>query len=500
MSRTIIAGVVTILVLVLTATAYVVTSSQLESRVKRDVRVRVDKAQELLVNTSFLDSLRLLTNVESLARDENLTTALEAAKEPGATEAEVSARAELAFTKYKLEVARGEKIDLLAVLNASGDVVVLHLQGESVSVTNPGMWKTGSALKYPGFAAALDKAKPRAVSDTWNHEGQGLMRIGAAPIRARDGQVAGAVVVAYALGAGAAQKQSSMLGAEVAFFEGEGISATSFRRPQARNEEDTLKREALAKALGSAGLVKQALNSQSGFADPVVVTVDGESFVAGAGRFAVPSPATEGATGGTIGAVVLISLDDAEAPVGVAKVGILLVGLGAILIAVLALWFAQRRIVHQADQIEVGLVEIINGNLDYMFRPVGNELDGLANNLNVMLARLLGRPEPGEEEYDDDGNIINPNRLDFDTALSDKDEEAVKLAQEPESDYYKRIFDEYVAARASVGVTGDVTFDGFVTKLRINESSLTAKYQCSAIRFKVAVADGKVSLKPVPIV
>lgn len=495
MSRTIIAGVVTVLVLVLTATAYFVTSSRLESRVKRDVRVRVDKAQELLVNTAFLDSLRLLTNVEALARDENLMTALEAE-----TEAVASERAEQAFTTYKLEVARGEKIDLLAVLNANGDVVVLHLQGKSLSVTNPGMWKSGDTLKYPGIAAAIDKTKPRAVSDTWNHEGQGLMRIGAAPIRGRDGQVAGAIVVAYALGSEEAQKQSGMLGAEVAFFDGESISATSFSRPQARNEEDTAKREALAKVLSGAGLVKSALGSQNGFADPVVVTIDGERFVAGAGRFTVPSPAQEGSTGSSVGAAVLISLDDAEAPVGVAKMGIVLVGIGAILIAVLALWFAQRRILHQADQIEVGLVEIINGNLDYMFRPVGTELDGLANSLNVMLARLLGRPEPGEEEYDEEGNVINPNRLDFDTSLSDKDEAAVKLAQEPESDYYKRIFDEYVAARASVGVTGDITFDGFVTKLRINESTLKTKYQCSAIRFKVAVADGKVSLKPVPIV
>jgi hypothetical protein len=493
MSRTIIAGVVTVLVLVLTATAYFVTSSRLESRVKRDVRVRVDKAQELLVNTAFLDSLRLLTNVEALARDESLLTALDAENEADANE-----RAETAFTKYKLEVARGESIDMLAVLRSTGDVIVLNLQGKSLSITNPGMWKDGGKLKYPGIAAALDPAKPRAVSDTWNHEGQGLMRIGAAPIRGRDGGVAGAVVVAYSLGATEAQKQSGMLGAEVAFFESDGISATSFSRPQARNEEDTGKREALAKVLSSAGLVKAAL--EHGFADPVVVTVDGERYIAGAGRFAVSSPAVDGDTKGKVGATVLISLDDAEAPVGVAKMGILMVGIGAIVIAILALWFAQRRIVHQADQIEVGLVEIINGNLDYMFRPVGNELDGLASNLNVMLARLLGRPEPGEEEYDDEGNVINANSLDFDTALSEKDEAAVKLAQEPESDYYKRIFDEYVAARASVGNQGEITFDGFVTKLRINESNLKTKYQCSAIRFKVAVADGKVSLKPVPIV
>ena len=36
---------------------------------------------------------------------------------------------------------------------------------------------------------------------------------------------------------------------------------------------------------------------------------------------------------------------------------------------------------------------MINGNLDRTFTPVGSELDGLANGLNVMLARLLGLAE-----------------------------------------------------------------------------------------------------------
>ena len=60
---------------------------------------------------------------------------------------------------------------------------------------------------------------------------------------------------------------------------------------------------------------------------------------------------------------------------------------------------------------------------------------------------------------------------------------------------------EYVEARGSLGESVDsVSFESFVTKLRVNEANLKAKYQCSAIRFKVIVKGNTVTLKPVPIV
>jgi hypothetical protein len=136
---------------------------------------------------------------------------------------------------------------------------------------------------------------------------------------------------------------------------------------------------------------------------------------------------------------------------------------------------------------------------------VGADLDGLAHALNVMLARLLGRPEPGEEEFDEQGNLVHAGTVNFDTEelanLSAADTAAMDLAQEPEPEYYSRLFKEYVRGREQVGEpTESVTYENFVAKLRLNESNLKAKYQCSAVRFRVVVKDDKVSLKPVPIV
>ena len=60
------------------------------------------------------------------------------------------------------------------------------------------------------------------------------------------------------------------------------------------------------------------------------------------------------------------------------------------------------RFIKPLDKIELGVAEIINGNIDYQFRPVGPDFEGLSNGLNVMLARLLGREEPNEDEPEEE--------------------------------------------------------------------------------------------------
>ena len=118
-----------------------------------------------------------------------------------------------------------------------------------------------------------------------------------------------------------------------------------------------------------------------------------------------------------------------------------------------------------------------------------------------MLARLLGRPEPGEEEFDDDGNPIIPGRVEFEEGEEKPavDPDIAALAQESEPDYYKRVFTEYVAARRASGNPDEVSFENFIAKLKVNEGKLKAQYQCRAVRFRVVTKDGKVTLKPVPI-
>ncbi|HTM21142.1 MAG TPA: MXAN_5187 C-terminal domain-containing protein [Kofleriaceae bacterium] len=499
MTRAIIAGVVAAVILGLTMLIYMLVSERVDNQLAQNAETRALKGAELIVQNSKLELLTLQRRTEKLARDENLFSALN----PKLTDAETFELVTRALTAYR--AAGGGKTQMAALLDREGNMIVLQLEDRFDTVTNTKMWKRGDGWIHPAIGLALrpDPAEAQSIADIIDL-GKGPMTVGVAPIiDLKENEVAGAIVVAHSLGAPEAQRAAALLGGEVVYFNGDKPVATSATRTEAR-QEDTTRYPGIQSALTGTGVGKEALDSEQGLSRKAHAGVDGEKYVIAAGRLwrftsAEKFPADYPKP--SVGALVLFSLDNATAPVSSVKVGILALGGLATLVALLALFLAQRRITHQADELESGINEVINGNLELTFRPVGAELDGLANALNVMLARLLGRPEPGEEEYDEEGNVIQRDRLAFDTELSEKDTEAVALAQEAEPDYYKRLFHEYVAAREEAGENVEgVTFDSFVTKLRVNEAGLKKKYQCSAVRFKVVTRDGKVSLKPVPIV
>ncbi len=493
MSRAVIGGIVAAVVAALTGTAYIVATSKLESRIVSESEDRVLNAQDLLVQNSSLEGLGLLKRVEALSRNDEF---LEALKVDEAREKENIANDE--FRRFLASLAEGDpRPDFLALVDKNGDLVALL----DVASPPPDSWKDGSGkLVYKSVALALESRQ--TTSDIWYYtQLKSLMKVGVAPIIDDVDEVAGALVVAYSLTAKEARLQHGLLGLDVAYFHGDSVHATSFA--DSKGKEDVRKKEALAKPLFSKGLAKLAL--ENGVADKVVrLKLGGEEYLATAGRLprfsSKPFPKDYPAPDS--GAVVLMSLTDAKAPLSTVTGTILLLGIGALVIGILAIMLTARTILGPLDEIELGINEIINGNIDRTFSPAGSDLDGLANGLNVMLARLLGRPEPGEEEYDDEGNVIGAaGSMSFDTdGLSEKDAAALNLAAESEPDYYKRTFDEYVAAKQSVGDNVDsINYEGFVAKLRLTEANLKKKYSARAVRFKVVTKDGKVTLKPVPI-
>jgi type II secretory pathway pseudopilin PulG len=471
MSRTVIAAVVAAVIAVLTAIALFVTSTSFDERIKKDADSRLARAYQVVQQLNQLEGIDVSNKAERLAAEKHFVAAI---KTDSLTERQRQAR--LGFQKFNADDKQGDvRPDIIAVVDATGNVLAMN----EVPTVVAKQWKTekGDSI-IPALNVVLGKKV--IISDIWNYGDKGMMKVGVAPVIDPDAPISnkdpegvviiGAVVIAYAQ------------------------TATSFTRPS--GEEDTAKQRLLTELLKGKQITESGAKQK--------VSIDGVDYLAAAVQ--MPRISTRQLPGDyppvTSGAVVLAAMSNTGNTARTVKLFILLLGGGAIAIALLGLYLSQRRLLAQVDQIELGVTDIINGNVDRTFRPVGLELDGLANGLNVMLARLLGRPEPGEEEFDEDGNPILQGRVEFeegDGAAPPTDPDLAALAQESEPDYYKRVYTEYLAARKASGNPDEVSFENFIAKLKVNEGKLKAQYQCRAVRFRVVMKDGKITLKPVPI-
>ena len=491
MSRTVIAAVVALVIAGLTAIAYFVTSQSFEERARKDADVALTRAYQVVQRLNQLQGIDISNKAERLAALPEFIGAIRSAGD------DRRRLAQLGFQKFMSADKEGAiKPDIIALVDDSGDMLAMH----EVPTVVPKQWKNA---KDESIIPALNVVLGRRViiSDIWDYGEKGMMKIGVAPVidpdtmdpKNPDGvSIRGAIVVAYAQTAKNAQQDKALLGTEIAYYDGKRVVASSFVR--AGGDEDTAKAKKLTNLLDS-GKVTDSASKQK-------ITIGDTDYLIAAVR--MPRKATKALPGEyppvTAGALVMAPITE-PANAGTVKVFILLLGIGALAIAMLGIYLAHRRVIAQVDQIEQGVTDLINGNVDRTFQPVGNELDGLANGLNVMLARLLGRPEPGEEEFDEEGNPIIPGRVEFEEseARPEVDPDIAALAQESEPDYYKRVYTEYVAAKRASGKPDEVSFENFIAKLKVNEGKLKAQYNCKAVRFRVVSKDGKVTLKPVPI-
>ena len=466
------------LILALTGAVYFTVPASLEAKARAQVKDRAARAAALVQRTATLDSIFTTKQAERLAanHEDALVVALMTPKD--ATEERYNLSQEV-FRKITSEREPGvPEPDVLAVYDANGDIALR----EGVRRPTTDDWAKGHKL-VKDVLTSTDKAV--GSKDIWRYRNQEYMKVGVAPLLA-DGKPVGALLVGYVIDNKGAVEEASKLDAEVAYFMDGRVRVSSLQNV------DKGTHDKLTDALTKAGMIEKAL--ATGRADKIIpVTLGGTTYYATTVQIRNYEEATTGA-------VVLASVSGAIAPIGKVRLAILLLGLGCLMIGVLAIFLIARSVLGQSEEIELGVTEIINGNIDYVFKPVGADFDGLANALNVMMSRLTGRPEPGEEEG---GEEMRPSVLLGEVEEGAKqatDPETLALAQEPEPAYYARLFDEFTKAKQKAGEKTDgVTFESFVSKLRVNELSLIKKYNCRAVRFRVVQGESGVTMKPVPI-
>ena len=210
--------------------------------------------------------------------------------------------------------------------------------------------------------------------------------------------------------------------------------------------------------------------------------------------------------------LVLISMVHLAAPailsgliwpaLGATVLGLMLVLAGA--------WLLDAYISRPISEIEDGLLAIMNGRTDLRFEIEHAELGGLVFRLNSLLNQLFGVQE---DETDDQGRPSRaPEASSFQDALSVDERMAAlssaetadpalqaALRDEPADAYYRRIFDEYIAAKRSLGdpVEG-VTLPAFLERIQASERETSEKHG-KPVRYKIEVRGREVVLLAVPL-
>ena len=485
-------GLVAAIVLAaLTAGLYSVVTKELKETVVKEVETEVTRGQKMHQSIARLESLDFANLVSGLSHRASIVGVFDKPDETGRRQAAFEQCEEL---NTFLQRGGARKADIVAILDSAGKVVARDLNVNA-------MFGEDLRSKYPAVALAL---RGEAVKDVWAFGGGGRMtRVAVAPIIHPDGATKGALLVGYVVDARDAQLKRDVLGIEVGYFHDGKMATSSFVSEGAGDsaKEDGNKTQALnpvlfqsAEKWGNEALTKNKAT------ELFHLSLDGREYAA------VAAPLQGNAFSRTSGVVVLKSLSDIMEPVNDVGMKILVFGVLAIIVALAASVMTALRFIKPLDKIELGVAEIINGNIDYQFRPVGPDFEGLSNGLNVMLARLLGREEPNEdepEEEQDESSRWRSDQMQVEDASGPTGAtppDANALGQESEPIYYARIFNEYVAALRSQGKpTKGITVQAFTAKLRLIEGGLKQKWKCRMVRFRVNAQGEHVTLKPIPI-
>jgi hypothetical protein len=189
------------------------------------------------------------------------------------------------------------------------------------------------------------------------------------------------------------------------------------------------------------------------------------------------------------------------------------------------------------EQIEEGVLQVINGRTDLRLETDSAELGGLAFRINQLLNVFTGTEEASEDE---EGKISVPPSeghwkddafADSQRAASSSKNPAIapaapaaassagagaaagsaddvvddaalagELAKETEETYQERLYKEYVQAKQALGENvSNIPKDRFWQRLTGRADALVQKHGCRAVRFQVHTLDNQVVLRPVLI-
>ncbi len=170
------------------------------------------------------------------------------------------------------------------------------------------------------------------------------------------------------------------------------------------------------------------------------------------------------------------------------------------------------------EALDQGILELLNGNLDFWFDPDSEEMTSrMSQNLNILVCQLSGRPLPPDEDsvgaadWANDQLFVEDLNLEelaaSNTKLPSGDSPSgtyslamLRVLQDPDDVYLRKTFSDYVEALEKSGQPRrGLTFQIFETELNKKSAKIRQSFDCKELRFIVEVENGRASLRPVPV-
>ena len=408
-----------------------------------------------------------------------------------------------ATAAWLADPARGERggPDIVVIVDEAGKAIARN------GARNV-MFGVELSPQIAALAAALGDGVPR--HDVWMEDQEKKVLLTAvAPIRADGGGILGALVVGYDLSNGMATSQGRMLGRDVAFVIEGKVYSSSLDGAAVRDLQGNL--------FGPGAVTTRAvLAGQVRSTQPFRALLAGSDYTGITAR--VPATPSH-----PVAFVVLGNRTAQLAAASAVQVILMLTVLGAVLV-VLYGFIIGNAIMRPIEEIEEGVLAVINGQTDLRLETKSSELGGLAFRINQLMNVLTGTEEQTEDEQ---GRVsVAPSSAGWkDAAFSDANSAggtaqgggaapgapgaddpledpalAQRLAAEDETAYKARVFREYAAAKQALGESvANIPEDRFHQRLSGRGAALAQKHGCRLVRFQVETRGDQVLLRPVLI-
>ncbi|MEY4509050.1 MAG: hypothetical protein RLZZ450_1172 [Pseudomonadota bacterium] len=492
-------------VLLLGLVSYTVVGSDLRHGVTSKLLAQIGNDQVLLDRSLRLTALEFVDDVKQRAGDSDLRNVFSALDEEGRrTRAYEAAERSAGWFGDPARGPRGRPV-IVVITDDTGKVLARDSDRNR-------MYGSQLDASLPAVRATVRDGEAR--HDVWKKPDEGkLLEISTAAIRGDSGQIVGSLLVGYDLSNGLAQSEGKRLGGrDVAFLVDDKVYSSSLSETVSKQLRSYLFGE--AKAVTAAAIGGQ-------LSTPWVAKA-GDSEFAG-----VLAPLPESRSTRVAYAVLADRTEGAKEAASPTRIILALTLVFSIV--VLAYGFmVGNTIVKPIEEIEEGVLAVINGNTEVRLDTSNPDLGGLAYRINQLLNVFTGVSEAAAEDDDEAGPSQAASSVDWkDNAFNDQPAGAVpaaagagtttgsvaagpgepiedavlaaKLEKEPEAAYYKRVFNEYAAAKRGIGESFNVPEDRFTQRLKGNEQALAQKHEARGVRFVVQTQGGQVTLQPVLI-